>query len=321
MVKTDLYIWTNSIFYFFFCSESFHTLSWSRAWIVRYHLHESTLDKSSHHFTYLAKTEFFSPRLIVIQHTAHQAHQDQLFVLQCHVIQSRSFSWQGPRLHCIRLCLAEQPFLAAFCMEWEGQTRWPKSESVGKYVFVFCKEHSMEVSGPPKLQKLINQLRFFYLSDWSGLFFFSQRCFCVRQLTVTHTNKSSYLDITSEHYFPRNSVRLTLNNKLCSNSTLKSMKHQDRTWHIHQTAFCSRLKYDVTAPQRSKSLTLQGPQGNGRISGFNRRKRAWQNRPAPIFSHWLPWHYNDLIQEVYDSLVSSCPLCTTMVCSNHTVGP
>lgn len=146
----------------------------------------------------------------------------------------------------------------------------------------------MEVSGPPKLQKLINQLRFFYLSDWSRLFFFSQRCFCVRQLTVTHTNKSSYLDITSEHYFPRNSVRLTLNNKLCSNSTLKSMKHQDRTWHIHQTAFCSRLKYDVTAPQRSKSLTLQGPQGNGRISGFNRRKRAWQNRPAPIFSHWLP---------------------------------
>lgn len=46
---------------FFFCSESFHTLSSSRAWIVRYHLHESTLDKSSHHFTYLAKTEFFSP--------------------------------------------------------------------------------------------------------------------------------------------------------------------------------------------------------------------------------------------------------------------
>lgn len=91
------------ILFFFFCSESFHTLSWSRAWIVRYHLHESTLDKSSHHFTYLAKTEFFSPRLIVIQHTAHQAHQDQLFVLQCHVIQSRSFSWQGPRLHCIRL--------------------------------------------------------------------------------------------------------------------------------------------------------------------------------------------------------------------------
>lgn len=30
---------------------------------------------------------------------------------------------------------------------------------------------------------------------------------------------------------------------------------------------------------------------------------------------------NDLIQEVYDSLVSSCPLCTTMAYwSQHTIG-
>lgn len=59
----------------------------------------------------------------------------------------------------IRLCLAACS--GSICKEWELQTRWPKSESVGKYMFVFCKEPFVGVSDPPKSQQLnglINQL-------------------------------------------------------------------------------------------------------------------------------------------------------------------
>lgn len=49
-----------------------------------------------------------------LSNTEPQTHQEQPFVLQCHVMQSRSCSWQVPGLHCIRLCLVELPFLATF---------------------------------------------------------------------------------------------------------------------------------------------------------------------------------------------------------------
>lgn len=51
---------------------------------------------------------------------------------------------------CVRLCPAACS--ENICMEREPQTRWPESESVGKYMFVFCERPSVEVSDPPKSQ-------------------------------------------------------------------------------------------------------------------------------------------------------------------------
>lgn len=71
------------------------------------------------------------------------------------------------------------------------------------------------------------------------------------------------------------------------------------------------MKYDVMyfpKTQVNSKSSSQCPGGRGGISEQNRGgKRAWLNRPASIYTS-APMAYNDLIQEVYDDFVSSCPL-------------
>lgn len=72
--------------------------------------------------------------------------------------------------------------------------------------------------------------------------------------------------------------------------------------------------YYIMPPFPWEPSTLQGPCCRGGISVLNRRKSTWQIRSHRISSHWLPWRYGDLIQEVCDFFVSSRQLSTTIVC-------
>lgn len=74
------------------------------------------------------------------------------------------------------------------------------------------------------------------------------------------------------------------------------------------------LLHNVPSPLRGTPLGLQGPRGRGGISVLNRRRSAWEISSRGISSHWLPWRYSDLIQEVCDFFVSSRQLTTTIAC-------
>lgn len=94
---------------------------------------------------------------------------------------------------CVRLCLAACS--ENICMEREPQTRWPESESVGKYMFVFRERPSVEVSDPPKSQLWngqINQpLRMIqHESLWNVQHFSAFVYPAGSQITVTSTDSS-----------------------------------------------------------------------------------------------------------------------------------
>lgn len=100
-----------------------------------------------------------------LSNTEPETHLEQPFVLQSHVMQSRRFSWQVPALQSLVKALSCWAACSGtVCTKRDLQTRWPKSESVGKYMFVFHKKRSVEVIDPHKSLQwngLINQLRIF----------------------------------------------------------------------------------------------------------------------------------------------------------------
>lgn len=83
----------------------------------------------------------------------------------------------------------------------------------------------------------------------------------------------------------------------------------------HSDIFLFSLHFHYTkSPLQHMPLTLKVSHCRRGTSVLNRRKSAWQIRPGGISSHWLPWRYGDLIQEVCDFFVSSPQLSTTIEC-------
>ena len=64
----------------------------------------------------------------------------------------------------------------------------------------------------------------------------------------------------------------------------ESTKHRDCTWHVHQTASCSRLTCDVISPQRRRSLTLWGPRVAEVFLGWTEGKEL-DKTGLPISAH------------------------------------
>lgn len=68
-------------------------------------------------------------------------------------------------------------------------------------------------------------------------------------------------------------------------------------------------------------INFTRPLGRRRYFSVEQKEKSLTKQACPYLLTPAPMAYNDLIQEVYDSLVSSCSLSTTMVClSKCTVG-